>query len=277
MDDFETAANLFAKSAVLYESKFGGRASEERIWRHACELKLARTQKTRKRSRVTKEDLERVKATLFPVPDMEEDPDSLFAETRKVVRIATDLFEASVNSEMAGVILARAKLRAIGGNFDEKPRIDVKQRKLQSWFFLGLHYDALGEIDEAKEAMKMAFRNSPNSGNADNILLILPLLHMCERDWFDDDDMDANPLEILQLSPPKKSKSNNKANDSETAAIIKKVDPLVSDSIRKSIAKMKLPELQNALLSRGVKSSGSKPELQERLFQSLMSDAGLAT
>jgi hypothetical protein len=40
LGNFGDAADIFARNAAHFESKFGGQASEERIWRDACELKL---------------------------------------------------------------------------------------------------------------------------------------------------------------------------------------------------------------------------------------------
>ncbi|CAB9498311.1 expressed unknown protein [Seminavis robusta] len=283
LDELESAANIFANSAAIYESKFGCRASEERIWRHACELKMAHLAKKNKKGRITREDLDQVRQQLQPIPEHEEDPDSLFAETRKVVRIAGDLFESSVDNDAGGEILSRAKLRSIGGNFDDLPRFDIKMWKLNAWYYLGLHYETLGEENESKECMKMAIRNAPNTaGNGDNIVHVLPLLHMSERDWFDDDDMDVDPLELLKPSndnTPFHESAETAATEAKKSTNSKKVvdaDPLFSDSVRKSIAKMTLPEIQRALQVRGASSIGYKTELQDRLFESLMNDSGLA-
>ena len=40
LGEIEAAADIFARCAQLYESRFFDPASEERIWRHACELTL---------------------------------------------------------------------------------------------------------------------------------------------------------------------------------------------------------------------------------------------
>jgi hypothetical protein len=101
LGELQTAANIFAQSAMVYESKFGGKASEERIWRHACELKMATLQKATsskslKKSRIAREDLHEIRSSLVPMPDVDE---SLLFETRKAVRIAGDLFEASVDND----------------------------------------------------------------------------------------------------------------------------------------------------------------------------------
>ena len=281
LDDLEGAADLFARNAAVYESKFGGQASEERIWRHACELKIASVM-GKKGTKDILAYIDDIRSTLVPMPVIDEDPDSLFAESRKVFRIARDLFAASINNDQSGIILARAKLRSIGGNFDKIPQSDLKMWKLNAWFYLGLHYDAIGEIGESKECMKMALRNCPNAGHGADIVHALPLLHMSQRDWFDDDDMDDDPLELLRASPGKEFDDDNDEELEDDSTIIAgpdtvDVDPLVSDSIRKSIAKMRLLELQDALKTRGIKAHGAKKELQNRLYRSLLHDTGFHT
>lgn len=272
LDDVESAANIFAKNAAIYENKFGGPASEERIWRHACELKLLSS--LEKKEREDESSRQKIASRLTPIPDRTDDPDSLFAETRKVIRIAGDLFSASVNNDQNGVILARAKLRSIGGNFDDLAKLDIKKWKLSAWFYLGLHYDSIGEVDESKECMKMAMRKC-SSGNGDNIIHVLPLMHMSRRDWFDEDDVDANPLQLLRSSVDDSEPPDvNELSRWKDKAV--EADPLVSDSIWKSICKMRLFELQNALRVRGKKIIGAKDELKERLYRSLMEDAGLS-
>ena len=303
LDDLPAAANLFAKSALLYESKFGGKASEERIWRHACELKMAMLQQkhNHQRGRITRETLVNIRSSLTPLPDVPRNMDgSMVMETRKVIRIATDLFEASVDHDTGREILSRAKLRSIGGTFhDVVTRLDMKLWKLNAWYYLGLHYETLGDEKESKECMKMAIRSAPNTaGNADDILHVLPLLHMSQRDWFDDDDMDMDPLDVLKVSDPTIISSSGSDNNSTSTTIttttqndisqstfssnqpskmmMKDADLVFFDSIRTSIAKLSLPDIQRALQVRGVKSSGHKVDLQQRLYESLMSDAGLA-
>lgn len=41
LDELQDAAEIFVRNIATYESKFGEPASEERIWRDACELKFA--------------------------------------------------------------------------------------------------------------------------------------------------------------------------------------------------------------------------------------------
>jgi len=318
-NEFEDAARIFARTAGFYESKFGGPASEERIWRDACELKYISSMPKRK----GKELLQQLQdhksqqgddATLLAgVPSVEDDdgenPFGAMVETRKVLRIARDLFEASLNNDYSTVVLSRAKLRAICGVVDasRRPRPDIKMWKLSSWFFLGLHYDALGEAEESKDCMKMALLLCPSIGNAGDIIHTLPALHMTTRDWYDDDDdefMDEDEDDLTvqnghqaaaasdflsggshfldnrkeksttsetsqptsQQQPPKQPSSSS---SSSTA------DPLMVDSVRGSIAKLNIQQLKEALRTRGLKVYGSKEELGEKLFRSLMEDVGL--
>jgi len=275
MGDFENAANLFTSNAMTYESKFGGTASEERIWRHACELKMANLRSKRVATKGVQT------SNLIAMPELDEDPDSLFAETRKVIRIARDLFAASVNNDQSGVMLARAKLRSIGGSFDALAKADMKLWKLSAWFYLGLHYDVIGEMDESKECVKMALFKSNGAGRGDNILHTLPVIHMSQREWYDDDDMDNDPLKLLRPSEEKNVTVFNPDNDRKEEDAMSnpglgtmEADPLFADSLRKSLAKMRYVDLQDAMRVRGIKAQGSKGELQNRLFRSLMGDAG---
>lgn len=269
LGDIEAAAEIFAKNAEIYETKFGTPASEERIWRDACELKYLYSMKKKDRTDLLSNRRQELEATIAQIPDLEEDPDSLFAETRKVIRIARDLFTSTIQQDHTNVIISRAKLRSIGGNFEDQTRFDIKQWKLNAWYYLGLHYDAISEKEESKECMKMALRSSQDGtgGNGNNIVLALPLIHMSERDWFDDDDMDVNPLKILGPS--------NDNNGTEEQASFREVDPLFYESIRKSIQKMRFLDLQDALRVRGIKCTGPKEKLQKRLLNSLMDDTGL--
>lgn len=40
LDEYEAGAESLANNAIRYETRFGEPASEERIWRDACELKI---------------------------------------------------------------------------------------------------------------------------------------------------------------------------------------------------------------------------------------------
>ena len=161
MDDCYQAAKSFAQNAELFESKFGQPASEERIWRDACELNIL--------SKSTKKERKQLKdvATIEDVDQVEG-----VRETRKVIRLTRDLFSASLKKEFSNVALARAKLRSVCGEYTDEHRkesfqTDKKMWRLTAWFYLGLHYDVTGEYEESKKCMKMAMRQC-GSGNSND-------------------------------------------------------------------------------------------------------------
>ena len=93
---------------------------------------------------------------------------------------------------------------------------------------------------------------------------------MSTRDWFDDSDFEDDPMtqdqsidDDTEFTPPQ-----------STLPIYASADPLVEESIRKGVGKMKHAELKDALRLRSLNTIGSKQALQERLFYSLMDDAG---
>lgn len=140
--------------------------------------------------------------------------------------------------------------------------------KLNSWYYLGLHYDVLGDNESSKECMKMALRQCI-SGNGNDIIQILPMLHMARRDWFDDDEFEEDD-----------SFDNGDDDDSIWNEYLQTANGASSSNAAKvigeSIDNMKLAELQNALKRRDLKSSGSKSALKERLKRILLEDAGLS-
>jgi len=257
LGDYVGGADIFARNARLYETKFGLPGSEERIWRDACELRYIKNPRN-KEHKPSKEMIRQV----------EEVDEDCMNETKRVTLIVKDLFAASVNDDQSTLILSRAKLRAIGGSFDNNSRRpDQKMWKVNSWFYLGLHYDTLGESEESKKCMKMALRLCPSNGNGSDIIHALPLLHMSTRDWFDDDEFD-----IVEENPP--APVNSEQEIIETPSGIT-VDPILLQSIHDSISKMKYDGLSNALKIRGINHTGPKKELQTRLFNSLVKDVGL--
>jgi len=271
--EIEAAADIFARNAITFESKFGEPASEERIWRHACELKLLNSMSKKMRKMV--DSTGGIESLLTPIPKKENDEELLRSEHRKVIRMTRDLFAASVDGDYSGIILSRAKLRSIGGAFDERPKIDIKMWKLNSWYYLGLHYDSIGEYEESKKCMKMALRLCPSAGNGSDIVHTLPTLHMSQRDWFDDDsDFESDLFSSVHASVKHTEPSGKRVQPS--IVCLDQPDPLVAESIKTSIAKMKHVDLQKALKLRGIPASGSKEELQEKFFRSLMNDTGLA-
>jgi tetratricopeptide (TPR) repeat protein len=266
LGDLDGAAEIFARCGGIYESRFGDPASEERIWRNACFLKKFHSLK--KKEQKALEDSGVVHNLVSNVSERENTTELLKSEKRKVIKLTQTLFSSTVHKQHSEVILARAKLRSIGGAYDEQPKLDRKMWKMSSWFYLGLYHDAMGEEDESKRCMKMALKLSPNA-HGDDLMHTLPLLHMTCRNWFDDDEFDdgivSNQVDAQMIA----------SNEHSQTDAPKNADPHVVESIRSSLEKMRLVDLQNALRIRGLRAVGSKAELQERLFDSLMSDVSL--
>jgi hypothetical protein len=270
LGDLEGAADLFARNGRFYESRFGAVASEERIWRDACELKLLSLKK--KRSQEMVDGKRRIKglATLS-------DRDDIMgpSEPRKVLRIAMDLFHATINDDMSNMVLQKAKLRSICGEYDgdgqpsstgttaATVKTDYKMWRLSSWFYLGLHYDVIGDSESSKKCMKMALRQCVG-GNGSDIIQILPMLHMAQRDFFDDDEFEEDVTQ----------QNLNQESDIESTPQ-SSLDSNAIDSITASVKSMKLTQLQETLKRRGMKSSGSKSMLQERLLAVLLDEADM--
>uniref|UniRef100_A0A6U2NIM3 SAP domain-containing protein n=1 Tax=Leptocylindrus danicus TaxID=163516 RepID=A0A6U2NIM3_9STRA len=264
LGDVFKAAECFAKNALLYEKKFGEPASEERIWRDASELHL-RTSLTKKKWKSQKDKKKKKKdevsaevgddEALSSLPDAispEIPPGkNLPKETRKVVRIARELFAASVGHDHSRVILSRAKLRCIIA----KPGLDRLRWKPRAWFFLGLHYDSIGKTVKAIECMKEAVLLSGGGGNADNedIVNRLPLLHMSERNWFNDDEVVPYEMPALDL--------NGSTN-------------FVTASIKDDVSDLSVVELRAECKKRGMPSNNEvKAALQEKLLNYLVTEA----
>jgi tetratricopeptide (TPR) repeat protein len=263
--DLEGAADVFARNAVTYENKFGAPASEERIWRHACELKLITSMSRKDRKLV--EDTGGVASILAPIPLKDYTAELLKSENRRVVRISLDLFSSSIDRDHSGLILSRAKLRAIGGTpgvTRRGPILDRKMWKLSSWYYLGLHYDAIGDTEESKRCMKRALRLCPNTGITSDITLSLPFIHMSQREWFDDDELEsAEASDTVSMAE----------SVSSTGGL--EVNPLIVESIKASIDDLRTVDLQEALRDRELKVTGSKEDLKQRLYESLIEDAGI--
>ena len=168
-DEIYTAGECFTKNAQIFEARFGMRASEERLWRDACQLLLINTQ-TNNSSHPN---------IISSIPNESDDDFSVHApppETRKIIRIARDMFDASIVGDFSRMILSRAKLIEIA-NSNGGSRRDPKLWKLSSWYFLGLHYDVLGHTEESKACMRNAWNlSSANKANAQNdIIHTLPI------------------------------------------------------------------------------------------------------
>ena len=167
--------------------------------------------------------------------------------------------------------------------------LDRKMYQLHSLFYLGLHYDALGQSYESKQCMKMALKTCANSitGNSQDITYLLPVIHMTIRDWYDDDefeeednDLDGdNDIEQVVNGEGAKLAINEggdavataeNANSSKVVVALEKLE----QRLRESIKDMRVAELKGELKKRKLKLSGSKKELQDRLVDHMKVDAG---
>mmetsp|Transcript_17743 Transcript_17743/g.44264 ORF Transcript_17743/g.44264 Transcript_17743/m.44264 type:complete len:507 (-) Transcript_17743:84-1604(-) len=298
LGNFEGAAEIFARSASQFEMKFGpmgmGPASEERIWRNAAELKFISLMNNKGQKQYFEEKLDGV-CRIAQIIDVGENDESMMGpESRKVHRLARELFDASVNQNKPKEVVSRAMLLSFAGsNPGESNNIpttsrDIKKRKLNACYFLALHYDVTGEVEESKKWIKTAFKLcSMNAGKSDDIMDTLPLLHMTARDWFDDDPYDEDEDELIgdegvesepksqdsakkRTSAPDAGKASGKSEHMSDAYS----DPVLEASIMEDVSKMKFNDIRDALRIRGISATGSKETLKERLFISLMDDAG---
>lgn len=342
LNDIKGAADIFARSASHFETKFGpmgmGPASEERIWRNAVELKYVYSLRKNARKQFLLDKQEGKATPIAQISDNDESgDDEMGSETRMVHRLARELFDASVDQKIPVEVVARAKLLSFAGN-DGKQQLtptsssgsgvskDIKKRKLNACYFLALHYDVTGDKEESKKWIKVAFKLCTNAaGKSADIMDTLPLLHMTVRDWFDDDPYDdEDDEEFIGLDDffaqdgvvgtngdfgmdDSKSNNNSNADDSSTTTTTKSAegkpkpsgttkdeehdqhnknnksrkhmsdaysDPVLEASIMEDVGKMKFDEIREALRIRGISATGSKETLKERLFISLMDDAG---
>lgn len=184
LEEYYEAAECFAKNAKIFESRFGSPASEERIWRDACELKIVKNLQNGKYHENNDSGV-----FVAQIDDAEEGGNYSIleqqTEIRKVVRISRDLFASSIQNDLSNEALARGKLRSICGEYEPNSdeagnnkvsrndaltmKVDKKMWRLSSWFYLGLHYDVLGEADASKDCMKMALRQCATSfGNGND-------------------------------------------------------------------------------------------------------------
>ncbi len=204
-----------------------------------------------------------------------------------MVRLARQLFFNSLRDNSAGVALARAQLQAMCGDsfppslksslplipkseqqlsssLNSQP--DRKMYKLHSLFYLGLHYDALGQASESKQCMKMAVQMCANkiSGNSQDITYLLPVIHMTIRDWYDDDDFDVVASD---------STTNFENDESEKFQFNEGSIRIDNNEQRDRLQSMNVFDLKLELKKRNLKVSGPKKELIDRLMADLNKDA----
>ena len=309
LGDYHSAAESLAQNAKRYEVRFMEPASEERIWRDAAELKVISSLNG---GRKVSKQFTDVPAAMRVVLDEDSDIDhqtaemeSIASERRKVIRIARQLFSSSLRNDSKGVALARAQLQACcGDSFPSSiksslPTLptttrkssspfaskDHKMHKLHSFFYLGLHYDALGLFYESKQCMKMALKTCAQSisGNNQDITFLLPVIHMTVRDWYDDDEFDTEEdTDQIDLNDEEMMEQllidggvALKMNAGEDVSTGNNISPSkLESSLRESIKDLKVIDLKNELKARKLKVSGSKKELQDRLVDDLKREAG---
>ena len=85
---------------------------------------------------------------------------------------------------------------------------------------------------------------------------------MARRDWFDDDEFledDGDGIEDINIG-----------NFDQVRVVENRPESNFLNSIQDSVESMKLSELQASLKKKGLKSSGSKSVLKDRLLRSIL-------
>lgn len=296
LGNLQGAGNRFGQSANRFEAKFGEPATEERIWRCACELRL-QYHPVHKRNRIKHEKNMQILQNLLPINDVGTAENEVAPERRKVFRIARDLFAARVANDPIYTLLYQCKLQILADGDDSSSsssgsgrpvQLDHKMWRLHSWFYLGLFYDALGEVEESKACMKAALRLCPSYGNGSDLIHTLPTLHMVRRDWFDDDYFIAEEDNVVDgdnhghgASDAKEDKrSNNEVDSSSSNMGLHQMEsggghPVVSQRFREGLGQVKLIELKRAASARGLYKTYSlyknatRSELEDCIYDSL--------
>jgi len=278
LNELHKAGKYLHQNVVYYENKFNDIATEERIWYIACELKL----RSNKKMKELKEcPMDRDTGLLIPLlsspplPVITED----WKERRKVLRLAYDLFKSTLDNDAYTLLLTRTKLRMMGAtigttsasNNNNMLVSDPKLYKLQSWYYLGLHYDAIGNTIKSKHCMKNAILQTYNkSMNGGDIMKCLPLLHMSRRDWFDDEDDD--------YYDENHDIDNNDNNNNKNMLIVNDYQSLfylLKNELHTDCYEFLVKDILNALKSKGdtdIKLKGNKPELVELLVKMIMNE-----
>ena len=126
------------------------------------------------------------------------------------------------------------------------------------------------------------------------VIQTLPMLHMARRDWFDDDEFIEDDGDFKTISSSEATITDTDADSDTTTTTLgtlndvtnkivenkntaasssSSIDENLLESIKDSVGKMKLVELQQALKKKKLKSSGSKSVLKERLLCALLDEA----
>jgi len=223
------------------------------IFRDACALKQVTQAKATIRRSNRSKGIKNGDVPTLPHSELHSVPiipdnDKLPKESRTVIRLARDLFTASIGHDPGLVAIIRAKLHCICFG-KQSVRNDVSQRRLHAWYYLGLHYDALCMEEQSKWCMSSADSFVVEGSN--DLTFSLPRIHMKQRKW--------KHSCIDDTFGWKEDVRDDTSN--------------LTSSLRASISDFTLKEIQEALRKRGEHYSGKKSILQEVLLERLIRDA----